>query len=114
MKHGDEKRRENVSTKPTYDFQLQVFARAIIASPRVNPNGFYSDETPTITSPGDAVGNMRVIDEIYRQAGLNPWVSVNSRIFLLPGYIIRFKEAIIFFIVGKACKPFHGGDVSPT
>ena len=43
---------------PTYDYQLAAFAAAV------------RDGTPTLTPPADSVANMRVIDAIYRAAGL--------------------------------------------
>lgn len=51
-------RREAISLEPTYNFQL----RAFVAATR-------GDKT-NLTDGNDAVKNMRVIDEIYRRAGL--------------------------------------------
>jgi predicted dehydrogenase len=57
---GGEKRVERVSKRPTYEFQLQAFCDAVLRG------------TPTLTPPSDAVANMRVIDAIYRAAGMHP------------------------------------------
>jgi predicted dehydrogenase len=52
------KRREKISGGTTFEYQLEDFARAV-------KSGSSPDDTLD-----DAVKNMRVIDEIYRQAGL--------------------------------------------
>jgi predicted dehydrogenase len=52
------KRSEHVSGDATYTYQLRAFAQAI------------TQGTPVLTSAADAVANMRVIDAVYRQAGL--------------------------------------------
>jgi predicted dehydrogenase len=58
---ADGKRRvERVSKRPTYEFQLEAFCDAVLRG------------TPTLTPPSDAVANMRVIDAIYRAAGMQP------------------------------------------
>lgn len=54
------RRRERVSGEATYTHQLRAFARAV------------GGGTPPLTPPEDAVANMRVIDAIYRAAGLEP------------------------------------------
>jgi predicted dehydrogenase len=56
----DRSRREHVAGDSTYRYQLRAFADAIRRSV-VLPTG-----------PGEAVANMRVIDSIYRSAGLAP------------------------------------------
>lgn len=52
------KRREAVSTEPTYNFQLRAFVDAT------------RGENTNITDGHDGAKNMRVIDELYRRAGL--------------------------------------------
>jgi len=54
------RRVERVSKRPTYEFQLQAFCDAVLRG------------APTLTPPSDAVANMRVIDAIYRAAGMHP------------------------------------------
>jgi predicted dehydrogenase len=54
------KRVERVSKRPTYEFQLQAFCDAVLRG------------APTLTPPSDAVANMRIIDAIYRAAGMQP------------------------------------------
>jgi predicted dehydrogenase len=44
----------------TYLFQLRAFAKAVL------------EGAPTLTPPADSVANMRVIDAVYRAAGLPP------------------------------------------
>ena len=51
---------ERGSKRPTYEFQLQAFCDAVLRG------------APTLTPPSDAVANMRVIDAIYRAAGMQP------------------------------------------
>jgi predicted dehydrogenase len=51
-------RRERVAGGPTYGYQLAAFVAAV------------RDRTPTLTPPSDSVANMRVIDDVYRAAGL--------------------------------------------
>lgn len=53
-------RTERFSREATYVYQLRAFVDAIL------------EGTPVLTSPADALANMRVIDAIYEQAGL--WV----------------------------------------
>jgi predicted dehydrogenase len=53
-------RREHLGKVATYTCQLQAFAAAILHG------------TPFPTGPEDAVANMRVIDAVYRGAGLSP------------------------------------------
>ncbi|PRX96286.1 Gfo/Idh/MocA family protein [Allonocardiopsis opalescens] len=54
------RRRERFSPAPTYAYQLRAFADAVESG------------TPVLTGPRDGAANMRVIDEIYRAAGLWP------------------------------------------
>jgi predicted dehydrogenase len=54
------RRTEKVKGRATYWYQLQAFTKAV------------RDGGPVLTSPADAVANMRVIDAIYRAAGLEP------------------------------------------
>jgi len=54
------RRVEHLSRRPTYEFQLEAFCRAVAGGP------------PPITGPEDAVANMEVIDAVYRAAGLEP------------------------------------------
>jgi predicted dehydrogenase len=51
---------EHFSREATYVYQLRAFTENILES------------TPVLTTPADALANMRVIDAIYEQAGL--WV----------------------------------------
>ncbi len=51
---------ERVTRRPTYEFQLQAFADAVLRA--VAP----------LTGPDDAVANMAVLDAVYRAAGLEP------------------------------------------
>jgi predicted dehydrogenase len=53
-------RRERVAGGPTYAYQLAAFVAAV------------RDGSPTLTPPSDSVATMRVIDDIYRAAGLQP------------------------------------------
>jgi predicted dehydrogenase len=54
------KRHERVKGEATYWYQLQAFVAAV------------RDGTPTLTPPTTAIANMRVIDDIYRAAGMEP------------------------------------------
>jgi predicted dehydrogenase len=54
------RRVEHFPRRATYDYQLEAFRSAI------------NDGTPTLTPPADSVANMRVIDSVYRAAGLRP------------------------------------------
>jgi len=53
-------RRERVRGRPTYEYQLRAFVDAI------------REGAPVPTGLDDSVANMRVIDAIYRAAGLEP------------------------------------------
>jgi predicted dehydrogenase len=54
------KRRERVKGGSTYSYQLAAFAGAVLRG------------EPTLTPPADSIATMRVIDDIYRSAGLQP------------------------------------------
>jgi len=62
VKKNGEGRVERVSKRPTYEFQLQAFCDSVLRG------------APLLTPPSDAVANMRVIDAIYRAAGMHPRV----------------------------------------
>jgi predicted dehydrogenase len=51
---------ERVAGEPTYNYQLRAFAAAV------------RDGADVLTPPSDAVANMRVIDDCYLAAGLQP------------------------------------------
>ncbi len=51
---------EHLSKRPTYEFQLEAFCRAVAGG------------DPPITDVTDAIANMEVIDAVYRHAGLEP------------------------------------------
>jgi predicted dehydrogenase len=57
---GGRHRRERVRGAPTYTYQLQAFVDAV------------RHGTPVLTPPADSVATMRVIDDVYRAAGLQP------------------------------------------
>jgi predicted dehydrogenase len=54
------KRRVKVdgAKKPTYSYQLEAFAAAVLRG------------APVLTPPADSIANMRVIDATYQAAGL--------------------------------------------
>jgi len=54
------KHRERIKGRPTYSYQLDAFAGAVLRG------------EPTFTPPADSIATMRVIDEIYRAAGMEP------------------------------------------
>ena len=54
------RRVEHVVRRPTYEFQLEAFADAVLQG--VTP----------ITDPADSLANMRLVDAVYRAAGLEP------------------------------------------
>ncbi len=58
VRSANGKRSERFSRRPTYSFQLDAFAGAVLRG------------EPVRTSPQDAVENMSVIDAVYRAAGL--------------------------------------------
>jgi len=49
---------ERFPRKPTYEYQLEAFCAAVLHG------------APTLTPPSDSIANMRVIDAIYRAAGM--------------------------------------------
>jgi predicted dehydrogenase len=51
---------EHLSRRPTYEFQLEAFRRAV------------TDGERPVTDTTDAIANMDVIDAVYRRAGLEP------------------------------------------
>jgi len=55
---GGRTRRERVRGEATYTYQLRAFAAAVLRG------------EPVVTTPEDAVANMRQIDDVYRAAGL--------------------------------------------
>ena len=57
---GGVRRRERVPGETTYAHQLRAFVAAV------------RDGAPTLTPPSDSVATMRVIDDVYRAAGLTP------------------------------------------
>jgi predicted dehydrogenase len=58
VRSANGKRSERFSRRPTYSFQLDTFAAAVLRG------------EPVRTTPEDAVENMSVIDAVYRAAGL--------------------------------------------
>ena len=54
------RRTEKVKGEATYWYQLQAFAKAV------------REDGPVLTPPADSIANMRVIDAVYRAAGLEP------------------------------------------
>jgi predicted dehydrogenase len=57
-----QRRVERSVRRPTYEFQLQAFADAVLRG------------VPPITGVEDSLANMTVIDAVYRAAGLEPRV----------------------------------------
>jgi predicted dehydrogenase len=53
-------RTERFPKRPTYEFQLDAFTAAALRG------------EPTLTPPSDSIANMRVLDDIYRAAGMRP------------------------------------------
>ncbi|MBV9412377.1 MAG: Gfo/Idh/MocA family oxidoreductase [Acidimicrobiia bacterium] len=60
VKAGGRTRRERVKGGATYSYQLAAFADAVLRG------------EPTLTPPAESIANMRVIDDIYRAAGMEP------------------------------------------
>jgi predicted dehydrogenase len=54
----DGRRVEHLTRRPSYDFQLDAFAAAVLRG------------APVLTGPDDSIRTMTVIDAIYRAAGL--------------------------------------------
>ena len=52
--------KERFPKKPTYEYQLEAFRDAVV------------DGKPFITTTGEAVKTMKVIDAVYRAAGMQP------------------------------------------
>ena len=55
---GPSTRWERIRGEATYTYQLRAFAGAVLRG------------EPVVTTPEDAVANMRQIDDVYRAAGL--------------------------------------------
>jgi predicted dehydrogenase len=55
---GGASRVERVTRRPTFVYQLEAFSAAVL------------DGAETLTPPPDSIANMRVIDSIYRAAGM--------------------------------------------
>lgn len=66
VKTGRRHRTEHLAGDASYTYQLRAFARAI------------NEGTPVLTNANDAIANMRVIDAIYRKAGLQPRMSAED------------------------------------
>ena len=60
VRSGGTTRRERVPGEASYTYQLRAFAAAV------------RDGAPVLTTPRDAVVTMRLIDDVYRAAGLSP------------------------------------------
>jgi predicted dehydrogenase len=60
VKSGGRTRHERVKGRSTYSYQLAAFAGAVLRG------------EPTLTPPTDSIATMRVIDDIYRAAGMEP------------------------------------------
>jgi predicted dehydrogenase len=58
VKTGSAKRTENLGNRPTYLYQLEAFTDAVQRG------------KPVLTSAEDGIVNMRIIDDIYRAAGM--------------------------------------------
>jgi predicted dehydrogenase len=63
---GGELRRERVTRTPSYVFQLRAFAAGVLHG------------TPVGTDVAEAIANMRVIDDVYRAAGMAPRQGVDG------------------------------------
>lgn len=60
VRDADGRRTERFPRVPTYQYQLEAFAAAVL------------DGAPTLTPPSDSIANMRVIDAVYEAAGMSP------------------------------------------
>jgi predicted dehydrogenase len=60
VKSDGRTRHERVQGRSTYSYQLAAFAGAVLRG------------APTLTPPADSIATMRVIDDIYRAAGMEP------------------------------------------
>ena len=67
VRANGQRHRERIKGRPTYEYQLEHFVSAV------------RDGQPVLTDPAAAVANMRVIDAIYRAAGLEPRVGSTER-----------------------------------
>jgi predicted dehydrogenase len=63
VRTAEGRRVEHLSRRPSYAYQLDAFAAAVLRG------------GPVLTDPADAIRTMTVIDAIYRAAGLAPRVS---------------------------------------
>ncbi|MGW4487544.1 Gfo/Idh/MocA family protein [Amycolatopsis sp. NPDC004368] len=62
VRRGDSLSVEHFSRRPSYAYQLEAFADAVLRG------------APVLTSPADAIETMTVIDAVYDAAGLRPRV----------------------------------------
>ena len=60
VRTGHHGRVEHLTRRPTYDFQMEAFVAAV------------QHGAPILTGPDDSIATMRVIDAIYRAAGMEP------------------------------------------
>jgi predicted dehydrogenase len=60
IRSGGVRTRERVKGDATYTYQMRAFRAAVV------------DGGPVLTPPADAIANMKVIDDVYRAAGLEP------------------------------------------
>ena len=82
VRAGGRRRVERFTKRPTYEFQLQAFCDAVLRG------------APTRTPPSDAVANMRVIDAIYRAAGMQPRQPCRKRAHRPAVQKMRLAEAV--------------------
>jgi len=66
VKGGGRRRHERVRGGATYEYQLAAFAAAVLHG------------APTLTPPPESVANMKVIDGVYRAAGMEPRVGTTD------------------------------------
>jgi predicted dehydrogenase len=78
LREGTHEHSEIIEGHPTYTYQLQAFADAV------------RDGKPIATAGSDAVLNMRLVDEVYRAAGLPPRGSLSE-----PPKVGFMKEATL-------------------
>lgn len=60
VRSGGTRRRELPARRATYAYQLDAFCDAVLR------------RQPVLTSPTEAVANMRIVDDVYRSAGMSP------------------------------------------
>jgi predicted dehydrogenase len=60
VKNREGTRHEKFTRQATYYFQLHAFAGAVLR------------DEPFVTNTADSIANMRVIDAVYRAAGMQP------------------------------------------